>query len=324
MRALAFAFCLGLAGLGVRPAAAQVYPARPITVVVPVPAGSATDALARMLAESMRQSLDQPVIIENVVGAGGSIGVGRVAHAQPDGYTLVIGNWNTHVSAGAIHPVRYDALKDLEPISLLPVSRLWIVGRQGLPARDAAELIAWLRVNPDGATAAIVGTGSAAQLCAINLQDKTGVGLRLVSYRGGPQAYQDLLAGQIDLMCAEASATLPYVREGRLKAYAVLATSRWPSAPEVPTMDEVGVPGLHISFWHGLWAPKGTPREIIAKLNAAVVEAMRDPGVIARLAALGQEVPPHSQQTPEALGAHHKAEIEEWWPVIKAANIKPE
>jgi tripartite-type tricarboxylate transporter receptor subunit TctC len=262
------------------------------------------------------------LVVENVVGAGGSIGIGRAVRADPDGYTLVLGNWNTHVSAGAIYRVRYDVLKDLEPIARLPVSRLWLVGSKALPARDAVELIVWLKAASSGATAAIVGAGSAAHLCAIDIEKKTGAHLRLVSYHGGPSAYHDLVGGHIDLMCAEVSATLPYVREGKLKAYAVFAKERWPLVPDIPSLNEVGVPGPYMAFWHGLWAPRGTPADIVDKLNAAVDDALRDPVVGARIAALGQELPSPEERTPEALGRYHKAEVERWWPIIKEVGIK--
>jgi tripartite-type tricarboxylate transporter receptor subunit TctC len=318
----AFAFAVSLGT--VSNALAQTYPSRPVTIVVPFPAGGPVDTLARILSERIRTSLGQPVVIENVAGAGGSIGVARVARALPDGYTLSLGNWNSHVSTEAIYPVQYDVLKDFEPVSRLPASRLWLVGRIGLPARDATELITWLRANPDKASGATAGAGSAAHLCGIYFQDKTGTRFQFVPYRGGAPAYQDLVAGHVDLMCADASATLPLVRGGKIKAYAVMANTRWSAAPDIPTMDEVGVPGLYISFWHGLWAPRGTPKDVIAKLNAAVVEALADPAVSQRLADLGQDIPPRDQLTSEALGAYHKAEIEKWWPIIKAAGIKAE
>jgi tripartite-type tricarboxylate transporter receptor subunit TctC len=305
-------------------APAQTYPSHPITIIAPIPAGGSTDTLARILSERIRRSLGQPLVVENVTGAGGNIAVARVARATPDGYTLSIGNWNSHVSTQAIYPVQFDVLKDFEPISRLPFTRLWIVGKTGLPAQDARELIAWLKANPNKASAATVGTGSAAHLCGIHFQNNTGTRFQFVPYRGGPPAIQDLMAGHVDLMCADASTTLPYVRGGKIKAYAMLASTRWSAAPDTPTMDEAGVPGLYISFWHGLWAPRGTPKDIIAKLNAAVVEALADPAVSQRLTDLGYEIPPRDQQTPGSLGAHHKAETEKWWPIIKAAGIKME
>ena len=303
---------------------AQSYPSRPITLIVPFAPGGPTDTLARIVAEPMRLSLGQAVVIENVTGAGGSIAVVRAARAAPDGYTLILGNWNSHVGVGAIYPIAYDVQRDFEPISLLPFSYLWIVGSAGLPPKNAAELIAWLKANPAKASAATIGTGSAAHLCSVYFQNQTGTRYQLVPYKSGAQAYQDLLAGHVDLMCAETSATLAYVRGGKIKAYAVMAPQRWSAAPEVPTVDEMGMPGLHIAFWHGLWAPKGAPGEVVARINRAVVDALADPASRRRLGEIGQEIPPRDQQTPRALRDYQKAEIEKWWPMIKAAGIKAE
>jgi tripartite-type tricarboxylate transporter receptor subunit TctC len=304
--------------------AQQPYPSRPITIVVPGSAGGPGDTLARLVAEPMQASLGQRIIIENVSGANGTLGTARVARAAGDGYTLSLGNWNSHMSASAFYPVQYDVLKDLEPISLLTISRLWLVGNVGFAPKDAAELTAWLKANPDKASAASVGTGSAAHICAIHFQNVTGTRFQFVFYRSGAPAYQDLVAGHVELMCAEASATLPFVREGRIKAYGVMAKSRWPAAPDVPTMDEVGVAGLHIPWWQGLWAPRGTPKNIITKLNDAAVQALADTRVSRVLSDMGLEIPSPELKTPEGVRAFHRTEIEKWWPIIKGAGIKPE
>ena len=303
-------------------ARAQTYPSRPITVVVPFPAGGSTDAVGRIVAERMRVSLGQPVVIENVGGAGGSIGVGRVARATPDGYTLDIGQWDTHVANGATFALSYDVVKDFEPIALLSSNPFLILAKKGVPADDLKGLVAWLKANPDKASQAIPTAGS--HVAGVLFQKETGTRFAFVPYRGGGPAMQDLVAGQIDLMIIQAAVALPQVRAGAIKAYAVTASSRFPAAPEIPSVDELGLPGIHISGWFALFAPKGTPAAIVSKLNAAVVEALADPNVRARLETLGQEIFPREQQTPEALAAYHKAEIERWWPIIKAANIKPE
>jgi tripartite-type tricarboxylate transporter receptor subunit TctC len=272
----------------------------------------------------MKASLGQPVIAENVTGAGGTIGTTRLFRSAPDGYTLSIGQWTSHVGAGAMYTLPFDYLRDFEPVSMLSIGPLWIVGRKDFPAKDVPELIAWLKANPGKASAATIGVGSGAHMCLVYFQNMTGTRFQLVPYRGAAPALQDMLAGQIDLFCPEAGQTLSHYRSGSIKAYAVLGHKRWFAAPDVPMIDEAGVPGLHFPFWHGLWAPKGTPKEIIATLNAAVVDALADPAVRQRLTELGHEIAPREQQSPAALAAYHKAEIEKWWPIIKAANIKAE
>lgn len=315
--AAAAAMLTGLTG-------AQVYPSRPITIVVPFPPGGAATTLARLLAEHMRGSLRQPVIVENVLGAGGTIGVSRVARAAPDGSVLSFGNWASHVGASAIYPVQYDVLTDLTPVARIADTPLWIVARNSLPARDLRELVAWLKANPDKASAATVGAGSAPHLCATYLQNNTGTRFQTVPYRGGAPAMQDLAGGQVDFMCDMAGNSLPHVRGGTVKALAVMAKTRWFAAPEVPTVDEMGVAGIHVSIWHGLWTSKGTQKDIVSKLNSAAAAALADPAVRTLFIEQGQEIPPRDQQTPAALAAYHKAETEKWWPLIKAANIKPD
>jgi tripartite-type tricarboxylate transporter receptor subunit TctC len=318
------AAALALAALA-NGAGAQVFPTRPITIVAPFPAGGPVDTLARTLSEPMRASLGQPVIVENVSGAGGSIGIARVARAVPDGHTIVLGNWTSSVGAPAIYPVAYDILGDFEPVALLAISQLMVVGKKTLPAENVQELIAWLKTNPGKASAGTIGVGSPSQVGGLHFQTLTGTRFQFVPYRGAAQALQDLVAGQIDLRFgAEASQTLPYLRAGTIKAFAVMGKTRWSALPDIPTMDEAGVPGLYLSYWQAFWAPKGTPKEIVARVNAAAVEAMSDGTVRQRLADLGQEIPPRERLTPEALGAFHKAEIDKWWPIIKAAGIKGE
>jgi len=309
---------------GTGSATAQVYPSRPIVVVVPFTAGGPTDALMRVLGERMRASLDQPLLVENVTGAAGTIGVGRVARAAPNGYTLSVGHWSTHVINGAIYPLTFDLLKDLDPVALLTSYPMLLVSKNAVPAKDLKEFVAWVRANQDKASAGSIGVGSAAHVAGVQFQNLTGLQFQYVSYRGAAPALQDLMGGQIDFLFDHLAHSLPHVRGGKIRAYAVTAATRSPSAPDIPTFDEAGVPGLHVLIWYGLWAPRGTPKDIIARLNAAVREALADPGVSKRLSDLGQVIPPREQQTPEALAAYHKAEIDKWWPLIRAAGIKVE
>ena len=305
-------------------ASAQVYPSRPITIIVPVPPGGVADPIARILADHLTVTLGQPVVVENVTGAGGSIGVARAARAAPDGYTVSIGNWLSHVGASAVYPVQYDVLNDFEAVSLLTNSPILITARKDFPASTLKELIAWLKANPDTASAATVGAGSASHVSGVYFQRATDTRFQFVPYRGGGPAVQDEVAGHVDLMFNEATGALPYVLSGQIKTYAVLAKTRWFAAPQIPTSEEMGVPGINISFWHGLWVPKGTPAEIVLKLNTAIVDALAEPTVRKRLTNIGQEIFPLDRQTPEALYAFHKAETEKWWPIIKGAGIKNE
>jgi tripartite-type tricarboxylate transporter receptor subunit TctC len=309
---------------GIAAAHAQTYPSRPITMVVPYSAGGPTDTIARIMAQRMSGPLGQTIIVENVTGAAGTLGVGRVARAAPDGYTISIGHWGTHVVNGAIYTLQYDVLNDFEPVAMIATNPQIIVARKSVPAKDLKELIAWLKANSAKATQGTAGYGSGSHVSGVYLQNITGAQFQFVPYRGAGPAMQDLVAGQIDIMVDQAANSLPQVRAGTIKAYAVTDKARLAAAPDIPTVDEAGVPGLHISIWHALWMPKGTPKEIIGKLNAVVVETLADAGVRARLAELGQEIPSREQQTPQALFAYHKAEIDKWWPVIKAANIKGE
>ncbi|TMJ00086.1 MAG: tripartite tricarboxylate transporter substrate binding protein BugD [Alphaproteobacteria bacterium] len=315
----------GLAALTLVGAAqAQPYPSRPITIVVPFSAGGPTDAIARAISERMRVSLGQSVIIENVTGAGGSIGVGRAVRAAPDGYTLSLGHTGTHVVNGAIYPLQYDLLNDFEPVALIASNPMMVVTKNAIPAKNLRELIDWLKANSDKIATGTAGVGSASHFSGVYFQNLIKVPLNFVPYRGTGPALQDLVAGQIDMIVDQASNALTQVQAGKIRAYAITDAKRLAVAPDIPTADEAGLPGFHISLWSALWVPKGTPKDIIAKLNAAVVDALADPAVRQRLADVGLEIPPREQQTPQALGAYQKAEIEKWWPIIKAANIKPE
>jgi tripartite-type tricarboxylate transporter receptor subunit TctC len=322
MRASIIALLLLCAATNASP---QSYPSRPITMVVPYGPGGPADVLARMMAERMRTVLGQPVIVENVAGAAGTVGVSRVVRAAPDGYTLSYGNWGTHVLNGVIQKVGYDVLADLEPVALLPANPYLIVSNKKVPARDLKELLAWLKANPGKASQGTGGSGSGSHVIGIYFQSITGARYQFVPYRQGTAGQtQDLLSGQIDMMFDQPVNCLPHVASGALRAYAVMANKRLAIAPDIPTVDDAGMPGLYVSTWYGLWAPKGTPRDIITRLNAATSETMADPTIGRRLTEMGFDIPPREQQTPEAFGAHHKAEIEKWSAIIKAANIKPE
>jgi tripartite-type tricarboxylate transporter receptor subunit TctC len=319
--ALAFALAIGANAI----ASAQSYPSRPITLVVPFGAGGPADAIGRIVVEGMREPLGQAVVVENVAGASGTIGVGRVAAATADGYTAVLGNWATHVLNGAMFALRYDLRVDFEPVALVSSDPLMIVARKSMPANDLKEFIAWLKANPDQATQGTTGAGGISTVGGLFFRRATGTQFRFVPYRGGlGPAMQDLIAGQIDFMIDTAANSLPQVRAGTIKAYALTANTRLAAAPDIPTVDEAGLPALHALNWQAVFLPKGTPKDRVTSLNSAIVTALANAMVRRRLADIGQEIFPRAQQTPEALAAYQNAEIEKWWPIVKEANIKAE
>ena len=305
-----------------RVARAQGYPSRPITLVVPFAPGGLADLTGRIVAEGMRPSLGQTIIVENVGGAAGNIGTGRVARAAPDGYTLVLGIWNTHVANGAIYSLQYDIVRDFEPVALLADAPMLLVASKTVPANDLSEFIGWLKANPDKASMGTVGAGSPPHLLGVWLQKQTGTRFALVAYRGAGPVIQDIVAGQIETTFVNLASSLPHVHAGSMKAFAITAKNRSAAVPDIPSVDEIGLPGLYFSLWAGLFVPKGTPKNIISRLNAAAVTTVDDPAIRQKLLEQGLVIPPRQQQTPEALGDYQKAEIEKWWPIIKAAGIK--
>jgi tripartite-type tricarboxylate transporter receptor subunit TctC len=311
-----------LAVVGIAGASAEDYPNRPITVIVPFPAGGPTDAIIRNLGERMRVSLGQPLIVEYVTGAGGTVGTTRANRAAPDGYTIICGHFGTHATNGAVYQLPYDLVTDFTPISLLPRNPYLIVAQKNLPPGNLREFMAYLKANPGKVNMGHPGVGTGPHLLAIQLAHLAGGTMNYVPYRGSGPAMTDLIAGQIDLMVDQVQTSSGQVRAGTIKAYAIAAPARASSAPDVPTVDEAGAPGLHMSLWYGFWAPPGTPAPIVNKLRAAVHDALADPEVRTRLSSLGMETPPREQQTAEALVAQQKADIEFWWPIIRAAGIK--
>lgn len=303
-------------------ARADNFPSRAITIVVPFSAGGPSDAMARILAERMKVTLGESVLVENVTGAGGSIGVGRAVRSAPDGYTISFGHLGTHVANGAIYKLGYDLVTDLEPVALLPSNPMIIVSKNAVPAKSLKELLEWLKAKPAPASAGTAGAGSGSHIAGLYLENVSGAKLQYVPYRGTGPAMNDLVAGQIDLIVDQLSNSINQVRAGNIRGYAVTDTKRAGSASDIPTTDEAGLPGFHMTLWSGLWAPKGTPKDIVAKLNAAAVDALNDPAVRAQLEKLGLQMPPKDKLSPQALGDWQKAEIAKWWPMIKAANVK--
>lgn len=310
--------------VGINAAPAQTYPSRPITLVVPLAAGGSTDVIGRLMAEGMRATFGQPIIVEYTAGAGGTIGVGRVARAAPDGYTILIGHWGTNVASGAIYSLQFDLMKDLEPIALIATQPFLIVSRKSLPANNLKELIIWLNANKTKATEGNSGIGTPSHIGGIMFQAAINTRFTHVPYRSTDQSMQNLVAGNIDILLDTPAISMPQVNAGNIKAYAVASKKRIAVAPDIPTTDEAGLPGFYFKFWHALWAPKGTPKEIVAKLNEAAVNALNDPATREKLVDLAQEIFPRDQQTPEALRAYQKTEIDKWWPLIKSAGIKPQ
>jgi tripartite-type tricarboxylate transporter receptor subunit TctC len=311
-----------LVGAGVPAGRAQSFPSRPITMIVPFPAGGPSDVLARVMSQGMRAALGQPIVVENVSGAAGTIGVNRAQRATPDGYTIVLGNLGTHVFNGAVYPLGYDLVSDFAAVAQLPANHHLIVVGNAVPATNLGELIAWVRSQGEKVTAGTAGPGSPSHLSALYFQKTVGARFQLVPYRGTPQAMQDLVAGQIDLLFDQVSSAISFVRSGRIRALALTSATRLAAAPDIPTVDEAGLPGFYTTQWFGLWAPKGTPENVVRTLNAAVVETLADPAIRARLSDLGAAIPSREQQTPEALTRLQKAETDKWWPIIKAAEIR--
>jgi tripartite-type tricarboxylate transporter receptor subunit TctC len=319
-----FAATLATLALTTASSHAQTYPSRPITVVVPFSAGGPSDAMMRILGERMKVTLGQPILIENITGAGGSIGVARVVHSPADGYTIGFGHLGTHVANGAIYKLNYDLVTDLEPIVLLPSNPMVIVSRNTVPAKSLKELIEWLKSRPQPATAGTAGAGSGSHVAGLAFESAAGVKLQYVPYRGTAPALNDLVAGQIDIIVDQTSNSINQVRAGTIRAYAVTDSKRVEQASDIPTVDEAGLPSFHMTLWSGLWAPKGTPKEIIARVNAAALDAMKDPQTRKNLENLGLQMPPADKSTPQALGEWQKAEIAKWWPIIKAAHVTVE
>ena len=316
------------AGAAVLPAVskiakAQTYPSRPITIIVPFSAGGPSDVLVRVLGERMRAVLNQTVIVENVTGAGGSLGVIRAVRAPADGYTVSFGHLGTHVINGAIYPLTFDLINDLEPIGMIGGNPQMVISKNAVPAKNLKELIAWIKANEENVTFGTAGVGSGSHFSGLYFQSLIGTKARYVPYRGTGPAMQDLVAGNIDVMVDQASNAMPQVQGGQIRAYAVTATKRIAAGPDIPTVDEAGLPGYHILLWSGMWVPKGTPKDVIAALNAALREALADPTVLKRFAELGLEAAPAERRAPEALRAHQMAEADKWWPMIKAAGVKP-
>jgi tripartite-type tricarboxylate transporter receptor subunit TctC len=305
-------------------ALADDFPSHPITIVVPFSAGGPSDAMARILAERMQRTLGQTVLIENVTGAGGSLGVGRVVRAPADGYTVEFGHLGTNVANGAIYKLGYDLVTDLEPVVLLPSNPMIIVSKNAVPAKTLPELLAWMRAKPTPPTAGTAGAGSGSHIAGLYFENITGIKLQYVPYRGTAPALNDLVAGQIDIIVDQTSNSIAQVRAGTIRAYAVTDDKRVESAPDIPTADEAGLPGFHMTLWSGLWVPKNTPKDVVTRLNHAAVEALNDPAVRKKFQDLGLEMPKQSQLSPEALGSWQKAEIAKWWPMIRAANVRIE
>jgi tripartite-type tricarboxylate transporter receptor subunit TctC len=322
MRRVVVLIAAALLVFGVAASAADNFPSRPITIIVPFAAGGPSDAMARILAERMRVSLGQAVVIENVTGAGGSIGVGRAARAPADGYTISFGHLGTHVCNGAIYKLNYDLVDDLEPVALLPSNPMIIVSKNDVPAKSLAELLIWLKSKAEPATAGTAGAGSGSHIAGLYFEQVSGAKLQFVPYRGTAPALNDLVAGQIDIIVDQTSNSINQVRAGTIRAYAITQGARLPQAPDVPTVDEAGLPGFHMTLWSGLWLPKGTPKAIVALLNAAAEEALNDPAVQKQLENLGLQMPDRDKSSPESLGTWQKAEIAKWWPLIKAADVK--
>jgi tripartite-type tricarboxylate transporter receptor subunit TctC len=324
MRKLVLALATGIILQTAVGAATEVYPSRPITMIVPFPAGGPSDVVGRIMADGMRRSLEQPVVVADVGGAGGTIGMGRVARAKPDGYTIGLGSWNTGVVNGAIYKLDYDVVADFEPVVLLPDTPLLIASKRAVPANNLQELIAWVKANGDKVLVGTAGVGTSSHVAGAMLQQRTGAPVRLVHYRGGEPALQDLIAGHIDLDITQSSVFLPYLKDDRIRIYAVMAKTRLPQAPDVLTVDEAGLPEFYLSSWNGIWAPKRTPRDAIQKLNVAAVASLNDPTIRKRFTDLGQVIPTADRLTPEAFVAYQKAEVAKWWPIVKAAGIKAE